>query len=250
MTRFFGKVVLVTGASSGLGAATAKLLASQGASVFGVARREKALQAVQSQIAESGGEMSYSVVDIADIDQCTVAVEDCVKHYGAIDCLINAAGSHQFHHTAEVTAANWQQDLAINVTAPFFLSKTALPHLITRGGNIVNVASIAGLEGQPYSAGYCAAKHGLIGMSKSLALEYAKSNVRVNVVCPGGMATPQIENLQLPQEVDFDLLMRAAAMRGMMDAEEVASVIAFLASDDAAAVHGAVYTVDRGKTCG
>ena len=250
MTRFNEKVALVTGASSGLGAETAKRLAAEGAKVFGIARNQDALLVIQEQVRSVGGEMAVAVADVGVYDQCLEAVANCIEQYGQLNCLVNVAGSHHFHHTAEITESEWQQDLAVNLSGPFFLCQAALPHLLAKAGNIVNVASIAGLEGQPYSASYCAAKHGLIGFSKSLALEYTKQNLRVNVVCPGGMATPQIDNIQIPEDVDFELLMRSAALRGMMDAGEVAAVIAFLASDDASAVHGAVYTVDRGKTCG
>ncbi|MCB1704549.1 MAG: SDR family oxidoreductase [Halioglobus sp.] len=250
MDRFSGKVALVTGASSGLGAAVATRLAAEGAQVFGIARNRDALVAIQQQVRSDGGDMAIAVTDVGAYEQCIAAVAKCVEQYGQLDCLVNVAGSHRFHHTPEITPQEWRQELDINLNGPFFLCQAALPHLLASKGNIVNVASIAGLEGQPYSASYCAAKHGLIGFSKSLALEYTKHDLRVNVVCPGGMATPQIDNIQIPEDADFDLLMRSAALRGMMDAKEVASVIAFLASADASAVHGAVYTVDRGKTCG
>jgi meso-butanediol dehydrogenase/(S,S)-butanediol dehydrogenase/diacetyl reductase len=250
MTRFKNRVALVTGASSGLGAATAKRLAAEGAHVYGIARSTDALIQVQGQVRGDGGEMTVAAVDVGVYEQCVRAVADCIKVYGRIDCVANIAGSHQFHKATEITEEEWQRDLAVNLSGPFFICQAALPKLLETHGNIVNVASIAGLEGQPYSASYCAAKHGLIGFSKSLAVEYIKEDLRVNVVCPGGMATPQIDNMQFPDDIDFDLVMRASALRGMMDADEVASVIAFLASDDASAVHGAVYTVDRGKTCG
>ena len=143
-----------------------------------------------------------------------------------------------------------RSDLAVNLNGPFYLCRAALPHLLDRGGNIVNVASIAGVEGQAYSAGYCAAKHGLIGLTRALAVEYTADRLRVNAVCPGGMMTPQIEKFSAPDDANFDLIMRTASPRGMMAPLDVANVIAFLASDAAAAVHGAVYRVDNGKGAG
>jgi len=101
-----------------------------------------------------------------------------------------------------------------------------------------------------YSAGYCAAKHGIVGLTRALAVEYTRERLRVNVVCPGGMRTPQVTEFAAPENADFALIMRIAAPRGLMEADEVASVIAFLASDDAAAVHGAVYAIDNGKLAG
>ncbi len=149
-----------------------------------------------------------------------------------------------------MTDSEWAQDLAINLNGPFFLCRAALPHLLARGGAIVNVASIAGVEGQAYSAGYCAAKHGLIGLTRALAVEYTRDRLRVNVVCPGGMHTPQITNFSAPENADYDLILRSASPRGIMEPLDVAHVIAFLASDSAAAIHGAVYRVDNGKGAG
>ena len=119
-----------------------------------------------------------------------------------------------------------------------------------RGGNIVNVASIAGVEGQAYSAGYCAAKHGLIGLTRALAVEYTADRLRVNAVCPGGMLTPQIEHFSAPENPELRPDMRIGLTARHDAPLDVANVIAFLASDDAAAVHGAVYRVDNGKGAG
>jgi NAD(P)-dependent dehydrogenase (short-subunit alcohol dehydrogenase family) len=106
------------------------------------------------------------------------------------------------------------------------------------------------VEGEVYSAGYCAAKHGLVGLTRALAVEFSKERLRVNVVCPGGMLTPQVTDFTAPDNADFKLIMRIAAPRGLMAPLDVAAVIAFLASDDAAAVHGAVYPIDNGKLAG
>lgn len=250
MSRFNNKVVFITGASSGLGAATAKRLAGEGAKVFGIGRNHKGLESTQSEIEADGGVMVFSVCDITDATQCQQAISQCVEIYGQLDALLNIAGKHNFRHSTEVSVEDWQQDLAVNVSGPFYLAQAAIPHLLEVSGNIVNVASIAGLQGQAYSAGYCTAKHGLLGLTKSLALEYMNQPLRVNALCPGGMDTPQVQNITFPEDVDFDLVMRSAAVRGMMDAADVAGVIAFLASDDAKAVHGAVYTADMGKTVG
>lgn len=130
------------------------------------------------------------------------------------------------------------------------MPRGAAPPLLEAGGNIVNVSSIAGVEGEVYSAGYCAAKHGLIGLTRALAVEFTKEPLRVNAVCPGGMPTAQTAEFQAPENADWDLIMRIASPRGFMETVDVAKVIAFLASDDAAAIHGAVYRVDNGKGAG
>jgi meso-butanediol dehydrogenase / (S,S)-butanediol dehydrogenase / diacetyl reductase len=246
MFSLAGKVMLVTGASSGLGAETVRLLSREGATVFGVARNSERLDAVFADV-EVG---AFASLDVGSASACRDAVENCVAQFGRLDVLINIAGSHQMRRTESVTDDDWATDLAVNLSGPFYLCRAALPHLLEQGGNIVNVASIAGVEGQAYSAGYCAAKHGLIGLTRALAVEYTADRLRVNAVCPGGMLTPQLDHFTAPDDANFDLIMRTAAPRGMMAPRDVASVIAFLASDGAAAIHGAVYRVDNGKGAG
>ncbi len=246
MTQLNGKVALVTGASSGLGADVSRLFAERGAEVFGIARDA----ARMAEVFESVPGGAYAPADITDPRACREAVAQCVDRFGRLDILVNAAGFHQMRHTAEVTDEDWAYDLAANLNGPFFLCRAALPHLLESGGNIVNVASVAGVEGEVYSAGYCAAKHGLVGLTRALAVEFTKERLRVNVVCPGGMLTPQVTDFAAPEQADYKLIMRIAAPRGLMQPRDVSSVIAFLASDDAAAVHGAVYVVDNGKLAG
>ncbi|MGV0721533.1 SDR family NAD(P)-dependent oxidoreductase [Mycolicibacterium elephantis] len=246
MTQLSGKVALVTGASAGLGAAVAQLFAERGATVFGIARDAERMAAVFEDV--PGGE--YASVDVSSSRACRDAVSQCVDAFGRLDVLVNVAGFHQMRHTTTVTDEEWARDLAVNLNGPFYLCRAALPHLLESGGNIVNVASIAGVEGEVYSAGYCAAKHGLVGLTRALAVEYTKDKIRVNAVCPGGMPTAQTTEFTAPENADWDLIMRIASPRGFMDTVDVAKAIAFLASDDAAAVHGAVYRVDNGKGAG
>ena len=246
MDSMSGKVALVTGASSGLGAAVAQLLADRGASVFGVGRDEHRLATTFEAV--PGGR--FVVADITTADSCRSVVADCLEAFGRLDVLINVAGSHQMRHTTEITDEQWEHDLAVNLHGPFHLCRAALGHLLDAGGNIVNVASTAGTEGQAYSAGYCAAKHGLVGLTRALAVEFTAETLRVNAVCPGGMLTPQVTEFTLPEGADVNLVMRTASPRGLSDPADVAQVVAFLASDDATAVHGAVYAADNGKSAG
>jgi len=241
-----GKVALITGVSSGLGAATAKLFAERGATVFGIARDAERMAAVFADV--PGGR--HASFDIGRPQASRDAVEQCVAEFGRLDVLVNAAGYHQMRHTLTMTDQDWDDDLAVNLTGPFHLCRAALPHLLAAGGNIVNVSSVAGLEGEVYSSGYCAAKHGIVGLTRALAVEFTAERLRVNVVCPGGMSTPQVTEFAAPENADWNLIMRIAAPRGMMDPVDVAKAIAFLASDDAAAIHGSVYRVDNGKGAG
>ena len=246
MNQLNGIVALVTGASSGLGASVAQVFAERGATVFGIARDANRLAEVFAEV--PGGR--YASVDITGADACRRAVAQCVSEFGRLDALVNVAGAHTMRNTEAMTDDDWNHDLAVNLHGPFHLCHAALPHLLAVGGNIVNVASVAGLEGQAYSAGYCAAKHGLIGLTRALAVEFTAQRLRVNAVCPGGMLTPQVTGFTAPEGADFSLITRTASPRGMMDPADVAKVIAFLASDDAAAIHGAVYSADNGKSAG
>ncbi|KUH69181.1 oxidoreductase [Mycolicibacterium novocastrense] len=246
MTQLSGKVALVTGASAGLGAAVAQLFAERGATVFGIARDAERMAEVFEAV--PGGR--FASVDVTSSAACSEAVARCVEEFGRLDVLVNVAGFHQMRHTTAVSDDEWERDLAVNLHGPFYLCRAALPHLLESGGNIVNVSSIAGVEGEVYSAGYCAAKHGLVGLTRALAVEYTKEKVRVNAVCPGGMPTAQTTEFSAPENADWDLIMRIASPRGFMDTVDVAKTIAFLASDDAAAIHGAVYRVDNGKGAG
>src|SRR5258705_1015118 len=243
MTRLGDKVRLVTGSSAGLGCATGKLFADREASVFAIARDAARMAVVFADV--PGGK--YSSVDISDPAACRQAVADCVAEFGRLDILANIAGFHQMRHTPTMTDEEWDRDLAVNLNGPFYLCRAALAHLLQVGGNIVNVSSIAGVEGEVYSAGYCAAKHGLIGLTRALAIEFTKEKLRVNAVCPGGMPTAPSTGFQAPANADWDLILRIASPRGFMETVDVAKAIAFLASDDAAAIHGAVYRVDNGK---
>jgi meso-butanediol dehydrogenase / (S,S)-butanediol dehydrogenase / diacetyl reductase len=250
MSSLNGKVALITGASTGLGAATVQVFAERGASVFGVARDADRMASVFGGAFSERPGGHFSSVDITTPAACRQAVQDCIETFGRLDVLVNVAGFHQMRHTATMTDEEWDRDLAVNLNGPFYLSRAALPHLLAAGGNIVNVSSIAGVEGEVYSAGYCAAKHGLIGLTRALAVEFTKDKLRVNAVCPGGMPTAQVTEFAAPTDADWDLIMRIAAPRGFMDPSDVAKVIAFLASDDAAAIHGSVYRVDNGKGAG
>ncbi|AYF73877.1 SDR family oxidoreductase [Nocardia yunnanensis] len=240
--RFGGRVAVVTGASSGLGRAVVDALRAGGAQVFGVGRDKARLSE-----ALDGPETGWLAADLTDPNASGEVVRACLERFGGIDILVNAAGAHTMRHTADVTDADWQHELAVNLSAPFYLSRAALPSLLERTGCIVNVSSIAGLEGQAYSAGYCAAKHGLIGLTRAMALEFDGRGIRINAVCPGGMTTPMVQNFTFPEDPDYTLIMKIAAARGLMEPAQVAAVIAFLCSDDASAVHGAIYTVDNGK---
>ena len=247
---FDGRSILVTGASSGLGAAAVRRFAAGGGLVFAASRDQAKLAEVAESCADLPGEVRFGDLDVASRSSCQNSVRAAVDAYGRLDVLVNNAGRHDFRRTADVTEEEWDHDIALNLSGAFHLSQAAIPHLLETGGNIVNVASVAGVMGEAYSAAYTAAKHGIVGLTKALAVEHLDSPLRVNCVCPGGMDTPQAQTISVPDGADWDLIMRVAAKRGLMSADSVAAVVVFLASDDAASVHGSIQMVDHGHLAG
>ena len=247
---FAGRSILVTGASSGLGAAAVRRFAAGGGLVYAASRDQEKLAEVAASCAGLQGEVRFGPLDVASPADCRAAVAAAVDAYGRLDVLVNNAGRHDFRVTTDVTEDEWDADIALNLSGAFYLCQAAIPHLLETSGNIVNVASVAGVMGEAYSAAYTAAKHGIVGLTKALAIEYLNAPIRVNCVCPGGMDTPQVATINVPDGADWELIMRVAAKRGLMTADSVAAVIAFLASDDASSVHGSIQMVDQGHLAG
>ena len=237
--RFAGKKALVTGAAGGVGRATVDLLREEGATVVGVDLRE------------SDGVRACDVSDPASV---TAAVAAAVEELGGLDVLVNVAGIDQFRKFEDLDVETWNRHLAVNLTGPMLMSHAALPHLKESKGNIVTIASIAGLRAQPYQAAYCSSKAGVVMLMKSLALELHADGVRANTICPGGVDTdlPMAAASEhgLDSGLDWTLLTETAGGRyGFMPPKDIADAVAYLASDAAASVTGAVLSVDRGTAC-
>ena len=191
--------------------------------------------------------------DVRDQASVQAAVGAAVEQLGGLDILVNVAGIDQFRRFEDLDLATWQRHLDVNLTGPMLMSQAALPHLRASKGNIVTIASIAGLRAQPYQAAYCSSKAGVILLMKSLALELAADGIRVNTICPGGVQTDLPTNAAAEHTdsvLDWDLLMETAGARyGFMPPSDIADAVAYLASDAAASVTGAVLSVDRGTAC-
>ena len=234
MTRFDGKVVLVTGAASGIGAATAELFTSEGASVFAV------------DLNPANGVRQG---DVADPKSVSSFVAAAIEEHGGIDIVANVAGIVRFSHVEQTSLDDWNRHLAVNLTGPFLVSQAALPSLIERKGCIVNVASIAGLKGQAYTAAYCASKGGLVLLTKSMALELASRGVRVNAVCPSSVDTPMVAGVaeSMPGDLDPALFARLMSVNGgWVTPAEIAQSIAYLASDAGRNITGTTLLIDGG----
>ena len=247
MARFTDKVAIVTGGGSGLGRATAHRLATEGAAVAVLDLAPDAAEKVAAELAESGATARAVTVDVSDPASVRAAVDEAAA-VGRPEILVNSAGIGGFDHTTDVSFERWSAILGVNLTGTFLMCQAALPHLLQGGGAIVNVASNAGLMGQPYSAAYCASKGGVVNLTRSLALEYVRRGVRVNAVAPGGMNTPMIAGFDPPEGVSMKAFSRVMSPLGYSEPEEVAGLVAFLASEDARYMIGAIVSIDGGIT--
>ncbi len=246
MQRFAGKVVLITGAASGIGHAAALRIAEEGGQIAAVDVNQSALKEAVDAMRERDIAVEGFGCDVSQPDQVKATVNAAVTHFGRLDALCNVAGILRVGHSHEVTLAQWNQILGINLTGTFLMCQAAIPHLIATRGNIVNTASTAALGRHPWMAAYAASKGGVISLSKCLSLEYIRQKINVNVVIPGGFSTPLQENFQVPEGADGTLIQGAMPKVRMGKPVHAASVIAFLASDDARYIHGTEVLVDGG----
>ncbi|KAA1419325.1 SDR family oxidoreductase [Nocardioides humilatus] len=232
--RFTDKRVVVTGAAGGLGATVVKLFQAEGA------------QVVATDVAAGDGIVACDLADDAARD---AFVASALEELGGLDVLCNVAGIQQFAELGKLTAAGLRKHFDVNAVAPLLLAQSFAPALIESKGNIVSVASISSVMGQPYNAQYCASKAALLLGMRALAVEFGTQGVRVNLVSPGGIDTPMIQAAAhgLPENTDWNLIAKSqSVMPGFMPPEEVAENLLYLASDAARSVTGANLVVDRG----
>jgi 3-hydroxybutyrate dehydrogenase len=257
---FIGKTALVTGSTSGIGLGIARTLAAQGANVvlngFGDAREIERLRHELSEVHDV--QVRYDGADMSQPEQIERMMARAIAEFGAVDLLVNNAGIQHVAPVDEFPVERWYAILAINLSATFHTVRLAVPAMKRKGwGRIVNVASAHALVASKYKAAYVAAKHGVAGFTKTVALELAELGITVNAVCPGYVLTPLVEQ-QIPdtakargiteQEVIRDVLLAAQPTKQFVTVEQVAALTAFLCSDDAASITGAVLPIEGGWT--
>lgn len=250
MQRFQNKVVIVTGASAGIGRACAQRIASEGGNVWCLDVAEAALKETVTLIQQQQGKAEMQLCDVSNSAQVKQTFNDCVKKWGALDVVINVAGVIRLDHATNISDDTWQKIINVNLSGTFYMCREALPHLINSKGNIVNISSTSALRGLPYGIAYGASKGGVSALTKSIAVEYAKQGVRANTVCPGSIMTDMQKNSGLPEDIDWKLLPRIASINGKFGTpDHIAGVVALIASEqDGSHINGAEFVVDGGTT--
>jgi len=249
--RLENRAALITGGTSGIGEATSVLFAKEGASVAVVGRNTERGKSVAKRISDAGGTAIFVQADVRKSNDCRTAVERTIETFGRLDILFNNAGSYSVNDVVGCTEEEWDDQVDTSLKGTFLMSKYALPHMIERGsGSIVNCASGWGLVGGPKAAAYCAAKGGMVVMTKAMAIDHGPQGIRVNAICPGDTDTPMeredARNQGLSWEAYVDQMTGTRPIARMATPEEIALGVLFLASDESSYVTGAALPVDGG----
>jgi len=239
-------VALVTGASSGIGAAIAIAFAEAGWEVMAAGRDEARL----AEIADASDGIATWAGALAESDDCDELVADTIDEFGAIDCLVNSAGILLRGDATETSDDDWRDTLTINLDIPFFLSRAAIPHLVAADGSIVNIASYWATHADQRTVAYATSKGGLLMLTKAMAKDHAAAGVRINAICPGGVDTPMLATGADEAEQDIDEFLEIVAADSpngrIATPEEIAALALFLASDEATHITGTALPIDGG----
>jgi NAD(P)-dependent dehydrogenase (short-subunit alcohol dehydrogenase family) len=247
--RFSGKTVLITGAGSGIGRATAVAFAAEGANVVACDIDTTGGEATVATLHQVGANAEFVRADVSRASDCVAMVDRALSRFGRLDVAFNNAGINlAVAPIAEIDEAQWQHIVGINLTGVFLSMKAEIPAMLRNGGGaIINTASVGGLIGTAGVTAYCATKHGVIGLTKSAALDYIKDGIRINAICPGGTRTAMLEEWFKHPEVERAALAGTPIGR-MADPAEIARTVLFLASDESSFMVGHALVADGGLT--
>ncbi|HSO95598.1 MAG TPA: SDR family NAD(P)-dependent oxidoreductase [Acidimicrobiia bacterium] len=249
MGRFDERVAVITGAASGIGKATARRFGAEGAIVACLDQNEIGAQATAREIHLASGRSAPFQCDVTDAATVDAVIGRVAAELGPPSVCCNVAGIGKFARSEEQPVLEFERIVQVNLVGTFSVSRACLPHLLANQGCIVNVSSSAGLFGQPYNAAYCASKGGVSLMTRAMAVEFSRRGVRVNAVAPAGIDTPITKDFAFVEGTDVREYQKMFPLTGKMaQPEEVATLIAFLASDDAGYISGAVVPIDMGVT--
>ncbi len=243
MERFENKVVFLTGAATGIGEATAKRMASEGASLYIVDVDKSELEETAQECRNFGANVESEVCDVSDEAEVSGSVKKMLNLFGKVNVVANIAGIQLWHHTSDHPTTDFERTLAVNLTGTFLVCRELIPYLLETKGSIVNISSTTALAGIPYSAAYAASKAGVLALTKSLAVEYAKKGLQVNCVNPGGIKT-SMTRMPPIEDIDMDLLLRQNPLTPFVEPEAVAGLIAYLASDEGRHINGEHVRID------
>jgi NAD(P)-dependent dehydrogenase (short-subunit alcohol dehydrogenase family) len=249
MTLLNDKVILVTGGSTGIGRATAGILAAEGATVIVADVQDDEGASTVAAIADGGGRAEYMHVDVGDYDAVKVAIAAIADKYGALDGAFNNAGIEgPTARITDVDLADWDRVIRVNLTGVFVCMKCEIEQMMKQdsGGAIVSTASAAGLIGIPGAASYNASKHGVVGLTKTVALEYGSKNIRVNAVCPGFIETPMLNRVMDASVKIREQMVATVPMRRVAEPSEIGETVAWLLSEKSSYVTGVAMPVDGG----
>jgi NAD(P)-dependent dehydrogenase (short-subunit alcohol dehydrogenase family) len=237
-------VVLVTGASSGIGAATAIAFAEAGWSVMAAGRDEVRLD----EVADVSDNISTWAGELIESEDCEELIAETIDEFDNIDCLVNSAGVLLRGTAEETSDDDWRDTLTVNLDVAFYLSRAALPHLLQAEGSIVNISSYWGLKAGERAVAYCASKGGLIMMTRAMALDHAADGLRINAICPGGVDTPMLAAGAADDDVDgfLEAVASGSPNGRIASPEDIAALVMFLASDAARHITGTAIPIDGG----
>lgn len=249
--NFTQQRVLVTGGTSGMGEATAKAFVEAGANVIISGRNQDRAEAIIENLVNAPSSIKFIAADVSDSDQCHALVDQAVASLGGLDIVVNSAGVIYHATVEETTDRQWHDTMNVNVNGTFYVCRAAIPHLKATGGTIINIASDAALTGSQHLTAYCASKGAVLQMTRAMAIDYARDNIRIIPICPGDVDTPMLRGEFRDRGLSLEAGLRESAegvpLNRVCSPEQVADMVLYVASDSAGFITGYPMVIDGGS---